>query len=164
MEDLGDIIYFILVAVVAISSLFGKSKKKKPAAEQAEPKKSVFQELEQSWEEFEEMLEKPKPKPATASPSKPYSTPRGSAETIAPMEYEALKYEPLSYDSATDFKELRVKKQMKESVFKTHSSFRVFDLDEKAEEEASPIHVSLDNAEDARMAFIYSEIFNRKYS
>lgn len=166
MEDIGDIIYLLFIAIAAIGSIFSKSKKQKKAAAEAEKqKKSVFEELEQSWEEFEESFGKSQAEPIPAETYKPYVSP---FETVAapaePMKYETPAHEPLSYDNAEDFSELRVKKRMKESVFKKQSTLRVVDLDDDTDESGRTINISLDKPEDARMAFIYSEIFNRKYS
>ncbi len=166
MEDFGDIIYWLLIIVAAIGSILGKSKKKKHEAEAEQQKKTVFEELEQSWEEFEATIDRPLSDPIPATPSKPYVSPFESQPkpTIEPMKYETLKHEPLSYDNADDFSELRVKKRIKESVFKKQSTLRVVDLDNETEDAERTLNISLDNQEDAKMAFIYSEIFNRKYN
>ncbi len=162
MEDIGDIIYYLLLAFVAIVSILGKSKKKKQVMESTEPEeepKSLFEELEQSWEEFEESLDRTKSMPTEASPAKPFPS-VSSVESVPSMEYKP-RYEPLSYETTTDFSKLRVKKQIKESVFKSRSFLRVEDLEEN---DINPIEISLENADEAKMAFIYSEIFNRKYN
>ena len=166
MEDFGDIIYLLLIAVAAIGSIFGKSKKKKLEAKTEKQEKSVFEELEQSWEEFEATIDGPLSDPIPATPSKPYVSPFESQPKLStkPTKYETLKHEPLSYDNVDDFSKLRVKKQLKESVFKKHSTLRVVDLDNESEDAERTLNISLDNQEDAKMAFVYSEIFNRKYS
>ena len=178
MDSIGDYIYLILVAVFALSGLLGK--KKKPA-KAAEKKKSIFDELPKSWEEFEEMIDAPqkqaapaestpfpgsgsysapKPKTATFTQSVPY----GSAEDLYSTENETSRFETMSYDTATDFTALRAKNQIKESVFKNRSTLG--DPDSEAENltNFSTAGISLDSAEEARKAFIYSEIFQRKYS
>ena len=137
MEDIGDYIYFLLLAVFALSGLFGKKKKDTKTSEK---KKPVFDQIPKSWEELEEMLDKPQPKPQPATTARPVtiprseparpSTPFGSAEVISSPEYETTGYETMSYDTATDFSTLRAKKQIKESMTtgRIKSSFFMLNL------------------------------------
>jgi hypothetical protein len=53
---------------------------------------------------------------------------------------------------------------MKESISKKHSTFKNLDFPIFAESVYSPVEIEFDNLEDVRKAFIYSEIFSRKYS
>lgn len=178
MENIGDYIYLILLAIFALSGLFGKKDKKKKAEQK---RKSIFDELPKSWEEFEEMAtgkpqeqtEPPKPvaapRPAYSPIPKPtvkpatQSRPFGSAEEIASPEYETTGYENESYDSISDFSKLRAKKQVKESISKSHTTLKVVNLETENAAGHAPIEISLDTADEARKAFLYSEIFQRKY-
>ena len=171
MEDIGDYIYFLLLAVFALSGLFGKKKKDTKTSEK---KKPVFDQIPKSWEELEEMLDKPQPEPQPTAPARPPftiprseqarpTTPFGSAEVISSPEYETTGYETMSYDTATDFSTLRAKKQIKESIFKTKTTFVDTLSESESATEFSPFTIDLANTEEAQKAFIYSEIFQRKY-
>ena len=170
MEDIGDYIYFLLLAVFALSGLFGKKKKDTKTSEK---KKPVFDQIPKSWEELEEMMDKPQPKPQPATTVRPVtiprseparpSTPFGTAEVISSPEYETTGYETMSYDTATDFSTLRAKKQIKESIFKTKTTFVDTLSESESATEFSPFTIDLANTEEAQKAFIYSEIFQRKY-
>ena len=171
MEDIGDYIYFLLLAVFALSGLFGKKKKDTKTPEK---KKSVFDQVPKSWEELEEMMDKTQPEPQPTAPARPpftiprseparSTTPFGSAEVISSPEYETTGYETMSYDTATDFNSLRAKKQIKESIFKTKTTFGESVPETVNEADYSPFTINLANTEEAQKAFIYSEIFQRKY-
>ena len=69
----------------------------------------------------------------------------------------------MSYDTATDFSTLRAKKQIKESIFKTKTTFVDTLSESESATEFSPFTIDLANTEEAQKAFIYSEIFQRKY-
>ena len=69
----------------------------------------------------------------------------------------------MSYDTATDFNSLRAKKQIKESIFKTKTTFVDTLSESESATEFSPFTIDLANTEEAQKAFIYSEIFQRKY-
>ncbi len=169
MEDIGDYIYFILLAVVALSGLFGKKKKEVTGAGK---KKSVFDQIPKTWEEFEEMTDLPKPAQPSAGAetvSKTFSKPAtetapfGSAEAILSPEYETTGYESMSYDTATDISTLRAKKQVKESIFKTKTSAGELPVVTDNDESIRIFTSDLTDPEEAKNAFILSEIFNRKY-
>ena len=178
MENIGDYIYFILLAVFALSGLLGKKKKDVKVPEK---KKSIFDQLPKSWEEFEEMVGKPLQeavpsettvldRPVLIPASKPdvktsrQIIPADSSEEIWSPEYEPSRFETMSYEMSTDFSKLRAKKQIKESIFKKKSS--LWESDPEPENEADFRHtdINLDSTEEAKKAFIYSEIFQRKYS
>ncbi|MHB9055879.1 MAG: hypothetical protein ACYC2P_06980 [Paludibacteraceae bacterium] len=174
MKNSGEYIYIILLLLFALSGLFrGKNKSK-------ESKKSIFDTIPKSWEELDDMVEKQKeqtassktpvsPNPAYESVTRPVATTLkptasySSTETITSPEYNVNGLEIISYDTATDFNKLRIKQQIKERVSKSHASLGSFNQDDGDEENTSLFEISLDSAEDAKRAFIYSEIFNRKY-
>ena len=51
---------------------------------------------------------------------------------------------------------------MKENIFKKQSSFKTIALDELSDP-YPPLAIAFDDVEEVKKAFIYSEIFHRKY-
>lgn len=146
MDNIGDYLYLLIIAVAAISGLI---KKKAKSAESHElpkqPRKKAF--------DFDEILRELIPEE-----TKPVVPPK-------PVVYQpitkAATNEDLSYETASDPSALRAKK---------HISKLANDLNEikpieiqYSEPVYRGVNVSLETVEDARQAFIYSEIFNRKY-
>lgn len=180
MEDFGEIIYFVLL--IAFALLGGLSKKgKKNKGQQG---KTAIPDIPKSWEDLEKKFKEianPQPRTESATQSRPVvtarrpvatsvrtmvkaETPRGSSETIYSSENDQSVYEVMSYDTIDDVSKLRVKKQMKESISKKHSTFKNLDFPIFDESVYSPVEIEFENLEDVRKAFIYSEIFSRKYS
>ncbi|MBP1663790.1 MAG: hypothetical protein H6Q19_930 [Bacteroidetes bacterium] len=159
MEDLGDYIYLILLLLAGISGIF---KKKGTNNETLEKKKPVIN-LPKSWEEFEQQsttqtqktIARPEPTRTIISPARTVVPEAVSGETI-PRGFETGSFQ--TYDAVDDISKMRAKK----TVTKNIKSQTNNPEPEISEEEINPLY-SLNNAESARAAFIYSEIFNRKY-
>lgn len=134
MEDFGDYFYLIVIAIAALSSLF---KKKKPTAATV-PHDEPIDIEEQLRELFEE--KKVQPQPEIVKPVE------------KPKENSFSNYK--SYETTTDTASLRAHKQVTK-IPKTPVQMQ--------EEVPAMLTVELDTVEQARKAFIYSEIFNRKY-
>lgn len=152
MEDFGDYIYLIAIAIAGLSSLL---RKKKPKENQLPDEygmpdlDDVIPDLDDYPTSFEEApasfetVFTPEPEITT----RPFHT---------PMEKHEMKV-PVSYETVADFMKLRAKK----TVNKVQSSMISHEV-ELLEPEPE-IHITLDTAEEVKRAFIYSEIFNRKY-
>lgn len=168
MEDFGEIIYLLLlIAFALIGSLSKKKKKKAVVTESPEPPVTL-----DPWSEFEKKLWgdtepiEPEPVIITQSPQSvgsPFTTetPDYFSEAVYSSEYNTP--EILSYENVDDINKLRVKKQLKESISKKQSRYKNVDSPVFTEPVYNPVKIEFDNPEDARKAFIYSEIFNRKY-
>ncbi|MBN2767153.1 MAG: hypothetical protein JXR27_12345 [Paludibacteraceae bacterium] len=135
MEDFGDYIYLIVIAIAALSSLF---KKKKPAQAVPLPPDDELNDLE---EELRELFEEKTIVPDPVS----VPTPKMSAAPQRPTHKV--------FESMNDTMELRIKKSPRNK----------FLIDEVPEEQVSTFDVELETVNQARRAFVYSEIFNRKY-
>lgn len=144
MEDLGDYIYIIVLAVVGLSSLL---RKKKKAAEGTEVL-SDFPDLPDLDDVIPEYTR-------YDTPSKPVPPP----PPAHPLQRVDLKKERMAsvmtYENTTDFTKLRSR-----NTFQDHHSKKV-EIIELEEEET--LDVSFETTDDAKRAFVYSEIFNRKY-
>ena len=137
MEDLGDYIYLIFIAIAVVSSFFGKKKKKETEPNEHPAPATNWQEIIKQMAEGKELVDTPEPapvkvasvvaKPATASP-----TP------------EAM----VSVKSAAEG---------------TRSVTNRTAIVEDDEVSQSSLLVDLDDQEDAAKAIIYSEILTRKY-
>jgi len=134
MEDFGDYIYLIVIAIAALSSLF---KKKKPAQAMPLPPDD---ELNEADEEFKDIFRE-----KTIVPEQVF---------VPTVKMTAAPQKPVHkvFDSMNDTMELRIKKSPRSKI----------DID-MPEEQVSTMTVELETVEQARRAFIYSEIFNRKY-
>lgn len=135
MDSLGDYIYLIVILIAGISSILGKRKKK--MSEERDPMPEL--------PDMEDIL--------------PDYTIRREPER--PVYQEIKKTENSSYipsfDTMTDFSALKAKKQVYQPV--RHSA----ESDEIMFDDCSVVELELEEPNDVKKAFIYSEIFNRKY-
>lgn len=174
MEDIGDIIYLsLLIAFILFGGFGKKSKKKKRQQSKATIPSNTQKNREKKLKDIVSSQPQPKSQTATShkqvrwdrSATKPLSKIPGDLfETVYSPKNEQSTNEILSYDTVDDVSKLRVKKRIRESVLKKQSSFKSIEMLEKTDTSFEPINIELDNVQDARKAFIYSEIFNRKYS
>jgi hypothetical protein len=155
MDSLGDYIYLIILVIAALS---GMLKKKKKSADintaPAKPKRSWEDVLRELTPIDEEEAEEEYTEPAfdNATPA-----------TASPAMVEYVKVEPakiMSYENTEDSSKLRAQRNMSNISSKNKPS-------NAKKEIVTAITVenefSLDTPDEARRAFIYSEIFNRKY-
>ena len=138
MDNIGDYIYLIIIAIAGLSSLFKKKNKDNNAA----PKpKSV--ESEDFGDVLREIFgEKPQRKPEVVYKQPEAEVKKNKTENIA------------SYENTSDISTLKAKKEVtKPATIKTVVLI----------EEEDSSDYSINSVEEARAAFISSEIFNRKY-
>ena len=137
MEDLGDYIYLIFIAIAVVSSFFGKKKKKETEPNEHPAPATNWQEIIKQMAEGKELVDTPEPAPVKVAPvvAKP--------ATASPTP-EAM----VSVKSAA------------EGTRSVVNRTAVVD-DEEASQ--SSLLVELDDQEDAAKAIIYSEILTRKY-
>lgn len=188
MEDFGDYIYLIAIVIAGLSSLL---KKRKPAENQQESSMPDLDDILPYPEEEEEEEYKPRTEPVLTSSSdtRDEYIPRPEQMSTTRTEYnprtapvftsrpgyrdEATVYQhepakpdwkasavekvPVSYETVADYMKLRAKK----TVHSIHHSMESTPLIEVAQ--APEFEIELDSAEDVKRAFVYSEIFNRKY-
>lgn len=153
MDDIGNIIYFVALIAIFVFSMIKKMKEndKKIEAQKQNAQKEVEAD---PWSEFEEMFGQ-----VTSSDELPVFDTSQTSVTVSP------KSKPLSYETATNYSELRVKNRMKKSVSKTSSIFSKPAMKSAGEMEGGAnFEVEFEDEDDVRRAFIYSEIFNRKYN
>lgn len=152
MEDFGDYIYLIAIVIAGLSSLL---KKKKPATIQQESDmpdlEDVLPETEEEFYPYEDTSGRTQPLYGEVPYREP--APQGTPAVQAKQDERV----PVSYETVADFMKLRAKKtvQMKhqlKDVIKTEELNELPDL-----------QLELESAEDVKRAFVYSEIFNRKY-
>ena len=137
MEDLGDYIYLIFIAIAVVSSFFGKKKKKDVQPNEHPTPATNWQEIIKQMAEGKELVDTPEPAPVKVAPvvAKP--------ATVLPTQ------EPMvSVKSAA------------EGTRSVVNRTAVVDDEEALQ---SSLLVDLDDQEDAAKAIIYSEILTRKY-
>ena len=137
MEDLGDYIYLIFIAIAVVSSFFGKKKKKETEPNEHPAPATNWQEIIKQMAEGKELVDTPEPAPVKVAPVV------AKAATVLPTQ------EPMvSVKSAA------------EGTRSVVNRTAVVDDEEALQ---SSLLVDLDDQEDATKAIIYSEILTRKY-
>lgn len=140
MDSLGDYIYIVLIAIAALSSIF-KKKKEQPAPQA---------DADSSSDDFEDLLRELIPQKNTAPVAQPEAAiEKKSNNTV------------ISYENTTDFSQLKAKKHVNRQP--TENQIRETEKLTLERERNSENRVEMQTPEDARKAFIYAEIFNRKY-
>ena len=137
MEDLGDYIYLIFIAIAVVSSFFGKKKKKGTEPNEHPAPATNWQEIIKQMAEGKELVDTPEPAPVKVAPVV------AKAATVLPTQ------EPMvSVKSAA------------EGTRSVVNRTAVVDDEEALQ---SSLLVDLDDQEDVTKAIIYSEILTRKY-
>ena len=137
MEDLGDYIYLIFIAIAVVSSFFGKKKKKETEPNEHPAPATNWQEIIKQMAEGKELVDTPEPAPVKVAPVV------AKAATVLPTQ------EPMvSVKSAA------------EGTRSVVNRTAVVDDEEALQ---SSLLVDLDDQEDVTKAIIYSEILTRKY-
>jgi hypothetical protein len=149
MEDIGDYIYYIFIAIAVIASLFGKSKKKtvprNPNPTETAPSDwgEVFGELFGT----EKPQPQPQPQPVLRSATPPVAKPKTVTKKNA--------YKPISQlidEIVTTSEGMRAIKSAETETLDMEKDTAGFSLDDIPNE-----------AGEWRKVFVYNEIFNRKY-
>ena len=148
MDDFGDYIYVILIAIAGLSSLLKKKKEKPTPTPVEEEYKPITEDI---WEDF--LPENPVvrvPEPQTGF-----------------FDWEKKETKIATYENTKDVNALRAKKSVernKSSVGRNQSSVQKAPKKLVIVEEVYPdLNIEFSTVEDARTAFIYAEIFNKKY-
>ena len=137
MEDLGDYIYLIFIAIAVVSSFFGKKKKKETEPNGHPAPATNWQEIIKQMAEGKELVDTPEPAPVKVAPV------ATKAVSVSPTP-EAM----VSVVSAA------------EGTRSVVNRTAVVDDEEALQ---SSLLVELDDQEGAAKAIIYSEIVTRKY-
>ena len=153
MDSIGDYLY---LAIIGIAALSGILKKKKKASTSSPLPEDVLGEYGQ--EDYEDIpLE-------TFEPVIETGTSGGLNQKIESIKNPKITHtEYLSYETTVDSTQLRSKKQ----VSRLEKSKAMQKEDEYEQEfkniDGDRLVIELNTPRDAKLAFIYSEIFNRKY-
>lgn len=139
MEDIGDYLYFVVLLIAMISGLL-KSKKKKAQEQETYEREPREIDLDEVLQELDPYFEKPAP------------VVRPEPQKSAPERYQ-------TYESIKDSSALRAKKQVAKTIHSKIKTESIFEEPATVE----TFQVSINNLDDAKRAFVYSEIFNRKY-
>jgi len=143
MDSLGDYVYLIVIIVAALSGFFKNKNKKKLLT----PAPSAEVEVEDDYEEVEPEFHVPvqqlEPEPIVEKPR--FSTLNSSQESL------------ISYETTTDFNKLKARKDITIHHSTMHAAIEV-----PPDEQEESI-IQLNSVEEARKAFLYAEIFSKKY-
>ena len=145
--DIGNLLYIAFVALILIANAF--KKKKKTERRRSRDSERVGPVLADPRKSFEELLQEftnpPQPAPPPP-PAKPKPKPIPQSATI---EESARPAEPVP-----------LKKKEHNAMKTEYGKFNEF---EKSESKTSPYAEAFRNLGNARLAFVYSEIFRRKF-
>lgn len=137
MDKLGDLIYILILGIIAVSGFFnsGKKKKRKQEADRRTPTIPQFPDFKEIFKDFEEKKPTPSPKPVGKIIKQKEQT------TTSPfLQTNENKRSPLNTQSNTS---------LIDKNEETPSFLEEFDFHDSNE---------------LKKAIIYSEILNRKYS
>jgi hypothetical protein len=149
MDDIGDYIYLIVIAIAGLSSLLKKKKKPQGATENQERDMTGFPDLDDVIPEIREVFT-----PREVIVPREVVVPR-PREVVMEVKQDKMQTMIPTYENQTDFTKMRSKmtlKNQKKTVF-----------EEPEPEETKRISIALESSDDAARAFVYSEIFNRRY-
>jgi hypothetical protein len=136
MENIGDWLYMIIIIIAAISSIIGSINKKKSGKQQ--PREII---TEEDWDDYEET------QPSVSYETQPVAGPQPAQQKMSP------EYRPFGANKKTEKDYATFKREPTSTI--------------ALSVEENPASVSLEdmpaNKEEWRKAFIYSEVFNRKY-
>lgn len=135
MDSPGDYIYLIAILIVAVSSILGKKKKKESEVQTTMPE---LPDLDDVIPEYTEYSESERP-------------------VYQPISKHNSTIEIPSYETVEDFSTLRAKEHL------VHAAKKFIGSELTVSEENNFNILELDTVEDVKKAFIYSEIFQRKY-
>lgn len=162
MGDIGDYIYLIILAIAGISSLLKNKKKPKeinPEQSTEYDLEDVLRKLDEAeYENYPSTVPEKEATPAAAEPN----TYEKTAEKAYVPQYESVKQymEKIELDKkkASNTKaEMKVQKNIEKK--KTNNT----GLKTTEVETSNNIDFSFETIDEAKRAFVYAEIFNRKY-
>lgn len=149
MDSIGDYVYLIVLVIAALSGILGKRKKAETNSAPAKPKRS-WEDVLRDLTSIEDIEEETKEEVTEEKAGKPSMAWERKAEPAPEMSYETL----------ADTSVLKATKQ----VAKNPSHLSTTLAEHKTATTTDNVgHFMFNSVEDARKAFIYSEIFNRKY-
>ena len=141
MDDIGDYIYLIIIAIAGLSGLL-KKKKEKPTPMPIEDDPSTV--MEDVWEDFlpdNPVVRVPEPKESF-------------------FEWEIKEKKIATYENTDDPNTLRAKNKVEKYKSSMKSTPKKIVVEENVSAEYD---IEFKTVEDARTAFIYAEIFNKRY-
>jgi hypothetical protein len=141
MDDIGDYIYLIIIAIAGLSGLL-KKKKEKPTPMPIEEDPSTG--MEDVWKDFlpdNPVVRVPEPKESF-------------------FEWENKERKIATYENSDDPNTLRAKNKVEKYKSSMKSAPNKTVVEEKVSDEYD---IEFKTVEDARTAFIYAEIFNKRY-
>lgn len=134
MDSIGDYIYLIIIAIAGLSGFLKKKKTQTILSDEDDNDSSIFGDYK-------------------------YEVPEPEIKNIEPIKNEKQTFIK-SYENTTNFTDLKAKKQVSKNIKetpKTENRITLIDHNQDAN------FIELNTLNDARKAFIYSEIFNKKY-
>jgi hypothetical protein len=146
MDNFGDYIYLIIIIIAGLSGLLKKRKDNQT--------KHTPVEEDENGGGFEDVLRELLPEREDLKPE-PIPAPVSVYEPIRSAKVTGSEF--VSYETTNDISSLKAKKQVT-----SYSPKQTLEV-ESEKGDLDSLNVMINDADDARQAFIYSEVFNRKY-
>ncbi len=137
MDSIGDYIYLIIIIIAALSGILKKKKPVQSRTPDSEP------------QDFEEVLRE-------LIPQEPAIVPQQSFKAQTQKETASI----INYENTDDISALKAKKRVSNL---NHDMQRAEKIKIAEDENNINNEIHLNSAEEAKRAFIYAEIFNKKY-
>lgn len=144
MEEIGDYLYLVVIIIAAVSSFLKKRKKAVQKANEEREFRPVVEEPEMDADDWWNTTIEPEPvKPEPIKSVKDYFEIRDNLK---------------GYESTANVEEVKVKKQNISTV-----NFKETVAEAVVESDSNYLEINLNEVEEAKRAFVYSEVFARKY-
>lgn len=162
MDDIGDYLYIIVLAIAGLSSLFKKKKKTDEAKTVQAPVtnlEDILRELdEKDYESYPQA--EPTFENTTINPPKPAEPLAVEYETV--KDYMANKNRAKRLQKAADIKAdpFSNKNAERKKRELAHETIRQEEENKLSNEQ----YFNISTVDEAKRAFVYAEIFNRKYT
>lgn len=156
MEGLGDYIYLLVILVAGLSSLL--KKRKKQSGDYSESELPDMDDVLPEYDVFEETEPQFRPVYTQPTTSDPVSTASKYSTPITTENSMQSRSKPI-YESVRDAKLMQSRNLKKSTPISEIEAFK--QVDEVPDTFVESIQ--FETVEDAKRAFVYAEIFNRKY-
>ncbi len=155
MDDIGNIIYLILIILAGVSGLFKKKPQKEKPVVTKPQTTNPWEEIREQLEEIRQDFEQKEVFEVKKDPTYSYEVPNGSLETISTEK-------PFSYDDKYNDIKILNNNPVKNKKNYFSDDIKTDDIFHSDKLNTNDV-IQFKDTEDVRKAIIYNEILNPKY-